>query len=355
MRIIKPVTLTDAMLTSTNVLDVAPDLYAGGTTYDTGDFIHIVNGLALDIYESLQDANTGNDPATETDWWVYRSSTYPEYSPGTTYSAGDIVIIDSVHKKFESLQDSNTGNAPDTSNLWWIELGSTNVWTAFDKKIGSRTIRTGSIEYTITPGMIVEKLSFLNMACSSISVSVVDPVEGTVLEQEINMISTSNVFDGYLYCFAPFLFIRNTVTLDIPPYKNAVITVVISGGSDINTVGAGTIVFGRVSYIGGSRYSPTYDFIDYTIKKPDDYGNVDVTERPFSKRIQVDMIIKNSMLGFVTEEIETYRATAVVWIMTERSESLQNVYLIYGFVKSFNTVADYLTHSFATIEIESLI
>lgn len=355
MRIIKPITITDSMLTSTNVLDVAPGLYSSGTTYSDGEFVHIVNGVSLDIYESLQNSNTGNNPLTETDWWVFRSSTHPEYSSATTYSAGDVVIIASTHKKYESLQDSNTGNAPATSATYWIESGATNAWTAFDRKIGSRTVRTGTVEYVITPGFIVEKIAFLNMNCASIDISITDPIDGVIFSQEIEMISTSNVFDYYSYCFAPFLTVKNTVSLDTPPYKNAVITVTINGGSDTDEVGVGTIVFGTVSFIGDTQYSPRVEIIDYSIKNPDDYGNIDVTERPFSRRITADMFVSNSFIGFILDELETYRAAPVVWITTEANQSLQNPYLVYGFYKEYSIVTEYPMHSLATIEIESLI
>ena len=354
MRIIKPITITDSTLTSTNVLDVAPDLYDSGVTYSKGDFVHIVNGTALDIYESLYDSNLNNDPAT-TEWWIYRSSTYPEYLSSETYALGDVVIRTSDHKKYESLQDSNTGNDLDTATTYWIEAGATNAWTAFDKKIGSQTLRTGEVKYVIAPGGIIEKIAFFNMDCSSISISISDPTDGLVFEQEIKMISTSNVYDAYSYCFAPFLTIKNTVSLDTPPYSNPVISITINGGSDIDEVGVGTIVLGKTSYIGETQYSPTIEIIDYSIKDPDDYGNIDVVERAFSRRISVDIYVENSLVGFILDELETYRATPVAWVTTEASVALQNPYLIYGFYKGFSTVAEYISHSLESIEIESLV
>lgn len=354
MKIIKPIKLTDAILTSTNVHETAPDLYAEGTDYSKGDFAHIVNGLKLDVYESLDDSNIGNDPTTS-DKWQYRSFVYPEYASGTTYGIGDIVSIVATHKRYESIQDANTGNDPATATTYWIEIGYTNPWVAFDEKIGSRVVRTGKIEYVITPGEIVEKIAFFNMEAADIEVSLEDPVEGVVFTQNIEVISISNVFDGYSYCFAPFIRTRNTVTLDIPPYPNAVITISINGGDDTETVGAGTIVFGPVSYIGATQYSPTIEIIDYSTKDADEYGTVTVVERAFSRRITVDMVLENSLLGYVLEDLETYRATAVAWVTTEANNDLQNPYLIYGFYKGYNTVAQYPLYSMQSIELESLI
>ena len=86
MKNITPILVTAGILTNTNVHETAPALYASGNPYAKGDFCHVVNGIKLDIYESLQAANTGNTPASSDTWWRYRSSTYPEYDTGTTYA-----------------------------------------------------------------------------------------------------------------------------------------------------------------------------------------------------------------------------------------------------------------------------
>jgi len=87
MQIIKPITVTDSILTATNVPE--------------------------------------ND--------------FPQWAAGTTYSIGNKVVSLTTHKIYESLINSNLGNNPTTDDgTKWLDLGATTRWKAFDTKIGNR-------------------------------------------------------------------------------------------------------------------------------------------------------------------------------------------------------------------------
>src|SRR6056297_1405470 len=75
---------------------------------------------------------------------------YAEWASGTTYADGDrVIVIGTTHKVYESLVGSNTGNDPTTDDgTNWLELGATNRWKAFDQKISDQVENTTSIEYT---------------------------------------------------------------------------------------------------------------------------------------------------------------------------------------------------------------
>ena len=61
MRVIPPLTITAAMLTSSSATEPwAPSAYAGGTTYAFGDVVSVAADFT--IYESLAAGNVGNTP-----------------------------------------------------------------------------------------------------------------------------------------------------------------------------------------------------------------------------------------------------------------------------------------------------
>ena len=103
MKLIIPTTINDSLLISTNVDETISTEWSSGSPYADGDFVYVTTGTQRDIYESLQGSNTNKDPETETDWWIFRSTTYEEYAPGTTYAEGDIVIDATNHLEYESL------------------------------------------------------------------------------------------------------------------------------------------------------------------------------------------------------------------------------------------------------------
>jgi hypothetical protein len=352
MKLIIPTTITDAMLTSTNVDETIATEWSSGSTYADGDFVYVADGTQRDIYESLQGSNTNKDPETETDWWVFRSTTYDEYAAGTTYSIGDTVIDATNHLVYESLTNSNTGNAlTDTTN--WLNIGATNSWKVFDAKVGSQTERTGSIYYELDVGEIVEGIAFFNLSADSIDIVMTDSTDGEVYNETINLISTANVVDGYTYFFEPIITTKATVKTDIPPYGSATLEITINAGNDTDTAKCGEIALGRVREFGGTQYGAGFEIIDYSRKAVDDFGNYSVTERAFSKRVPMDVLVDNAVIAYLKQTLEDYRATPLVCIPTEATD-LQGPFLTYGYYRTARTVVPYPNHSVLTIEWEGL-
>jgi hypothetical protein len=352
MKLIIPTNITDSLLTSTNVNETIATVWSSATTYAAGDFVYVADGTQRDIYESLQGSNINKTPETETAWWVFRSTTYDEYAAGTTYGIGATVIDATNHLVYESLQNANTGHAL-TDTAWWLKIGSTNPWKVFDAKVGSQTERTGAIYYELDVGEIVEGIAFFNLDADSIDIVLTDSVDGEVYNESIDLISTSNVFDGYSYCFEPFLITQATVKTDVPPYGSATLQITINAGANTETAKCGEIVLGRVREFGATQFDAGFEIIDYSRKDADDFGNFSVTERAFSKRIPMDVIIENAFVGYLKQTLEDYRATPVVCIPTEVSD-LQGPFLTYGYYRTARTVVPYPNHSILTIEWEGL-
>jgi hypothetical protein len=390
MKIIIPTEVDDTIFVSTNVDEEIPSSlgeWNSGVTYDKGDFVYVIvdpdtagDGTEFSIYESLQGTNLNKDPETETDWWVFRSTTYAEYDAGETYDEGDIVIDASTHIKYESLQAANTGNAPASSPTWWLSLGATNSWAVFDEKVGTQTERTNSIYYELEPGLI-EGIAFFNLEANSIRVQYFDSTEYSsriaedsdyritessdyripetaiaveTYSETIELINTDNVFDGYSYCFAPILTTKNTAITDLPPYSGAsTLLITIDAGGDDETAKCGEIVFGRIREFGSTQYNAGFEIIDYSRKTVDDFGNFSVTERAFSKRVPMDVILSNQLLSYLKQTLEEYRATPVVCIPTE-VEDLVGPFLLYGYYRTARVVVSYPSYSVLTIEWEGL-
>lgn len=348
MKIIKPTRITEEIIVSTNVHETAPEEYAPASTYVAGSFVHVVNGQKLDIYESLQNGNKGHDPATSLTWWVYRSSTYPEYASAVTYSKGVTVIDVANHLAYESLQDANQGNPPGASEDWWLEVASTNPWKPFDLKVGSQVRRTGSIGYEFLPGA-VEGLALFNMVAHSVNIVLTDPDIGVVYDTSIELIDNSHIFDWYSYVFGEFIMKKNIGVTNLPYYPLATLELSVSV-NDESFVSCGEIVFGKVTDIGQTQYSPTIEIVDYSKKDIDAFGNFIIVKRPFSKRVSIDTLVANSRIGNVQNVFEENRASPTVFIPTEE-DALMGPYLTYGFYNRFSIVTQYPSHSIINIEI----
>ena len=83
MLMIRPVDVTESVLSATNIVETPPDAYDAATTYAAGDVVYIAaedTALTLMLFKSLQDGNTGNAPTAGGEWWEPDGETYAPWS-----------------------------------------------------------------------------------------------------------------------------------------------------------------------------------------------------------------------------------------------------------------------------------
>lgn len=109
------------------------------------------------------------------------SSNVPEtdhaaWAVGTTYAqtARVIVIGTNSHKVYESLQASNVGRTPASSPTWWLDIGATNRWDMFDQSVQSQTSNATSINVSIKPAQRVDTVTLLNISASATNIIMYD-------------------------------------------------------------------------------------------------------------------------------------------------------------------------------------
>ena len=292
-------------------------------------------------------------PTTITDAMLVSSDVpetdYDEYNPATTYGENDYVMetASGVHRIYQSLQAANTGNAlpvlPATSTAWWLEISPTNRWKVFDQVVQTQTSQAASMEYVLEPGLF-DAIALLNLEATSVQIVIDDPVEGEVYNETTNLVTTLPYSDWYLYFFEPALRDTDVIKTDLcavgtPPYTNAEVTITIT-----NTTGnaeCGAIVFGMQAYLGALNYGAKAGNIDYSVKDVDAFGNVTITERSYSKRMRCPLTINNSVVDYVKQQLDIYRATPLVFVGHEDF----NMFIMYGFIKDYEI--ELVNHSYS--------
>lgn len=297
MRIIRPVTITEGMLTACNVAEDDAPAWDGGTAYIAGNrviYSHVV-------YECLV-GNTGAQP------------------------------------------DQNTGGTTPK----WLNLGATNRWKMFDEKVGSQTVKADAITLTVAPGLI-DSIAFLDLVATEIILSMTDPVEGLVYSETVDLVSKATIVDGYTYFFEPIITTDSVVLLGIPPYQNASISITINYPA--GNAAVGTIAFGMQKELGVTQYQPTISITDYSKKEVDTFGNYSVLQRAYSKRLECELHVKNVNIDVLHRTLSEYRATPVIWVGADDGYSSM---IIYGFYRSFSINIPYPDDSMCSLEIEGL-
>lgn len=301
MKLIRPVTITDAVLASSNVTE------------------------------------------SETAW-----------SAATTYALGNVCyeVVDSVHQKFTSKQNSNLNHQPslDTTETWWTANGPTNRWEMFDVAIQSQTTRADSIvvQLDLPASERVDTVALLNLAGSAAQVTITDATDGVVYDQTHSLVSPSGITDWYAYFFEPIARLRDLVLTELPPYAGAVIDVSITETGA--TVACGVLLVGFSKSLGGARWGAQLGIRDYSVKDEDAFGNLGVVERAYRKRASFSVILPNGFLDELVTLLADYRATPALWVGSGDYAAMA----IWGFVKDWSVEVPYPDRSLCSLEIESL-
>jgi hypothetical protein len=295
MRIIKPVEITPAILTSSNV--------------------------------------------PETD--------YAAWSAATAYAVGDKVTYN--HRNYEALV-AHTGANPETDTSdppKWLDLGADNRWRMFDDKVGSLTEQTGSIAVELQPGAVINSVALFNLLGRSATVTLTDPSEGVVYQRTVSLVD-AGVSDWYEWFFSPIGRQTDFVLLDLPAYGTATLSVTIDNASD--TAAVGHLVMGRQAELGVAVYGSGVGITDYSRKETDTFGNSVVVERSFSKRAEFDVVVETPQIGRVQRLLASLRAQPVVWIGAEGYEST----FLFGYYRDFQISISGPSVSDASITVEGL-
>jgi len=282
-RLIKPITITDAKLTSSSVPEAVVAEYAAGTTYAAGDIRGITSGTAQDVYQSLQAANVGHAPASSSTWWKLLGRVYAAYSSSVTYALGAVVTDLVNHLLYESIIASNTGKAlNDTSG--WSPLGATNRRKMFDKAVNSQTLAPDSVTVVVTPGELYNTLTLLNVSGSSVVVGQAD--SGYTRTRSLVSHAALSWYDFY---YTEPVWVGDLVLDDLPPYLNSPLTVTVNSPGSM--AGIGGFFLGKSKFIGKTQWGLTAGVLSYSGSITDKFGNLTMVKRENAKKMNFEVAI----------------------------------------------------------------
>jgi hypothetical protein len=282
---------------------------------------------------------------------------HTEWSSVTAYTTGQTVRVTTtgVHRVYEALTGS-TNKAPQSNPAEWLDVGPTNRWAMFDGKIGTVTSSTAAfatgtgtgIQVEVTPGEVANAVVLFDVYADSVRIEVIDPLDGAVYDELYQMIDNAEVVDWYSYFFAPITLVEVLTITDLPAYGTAKIRISID--KDGEAARCGALVTGRQSVVGDLLYGASAGIVDYSRKETDDFGVTDVVKRGYSRRADFDVVFASGKTDAMIRLLAKYRATPVVWVGAEHRRST----IIYGYYRDFNIVLSNKVFTDMTIEVEGL-
>jgi len=273
---------------------------------------------------------------------------YPPWELAATYTEDARVIFD--HRVWQSLQAANTGKQPDSNAPWWVEVGPTNRMKAFDLSHTTQTRFAHTAWFEINTGRAVNGIALLAFdGLRSVRVRVIDPGYGTVYDKTTMLWTHPDQSGWYPWTFGERHERSNFFALDLPSYPTAKVQLDFEAASD---AGIGVILLGQQKQIGlGVLAGVRMGIVDYSRKTTNEWGDVTLQKRGFSRTRTLDVLISNDELDNVDRILSDLRATPAFWVLSDRRERLN----VYGKYNGYDLGVQYARNSELSLQLEGLL
>ena len=285
------------------------------------------------------------------------SETLPAWSSTTNYVVGNKVhyINGGIHHGVYTSVTSNINKPPNLNDGDWVREGPTNTYAMFDSQISTQTTGVTDITAEVLTGE-TDSVALLNLVGASVTVTVTDPAAAVnPVYTSTQSLQGSTMLDWFDYFFFdPSDQRTQAIFLGIPISSATARTAFTVSAAPGAPVAIGSFVFGRISELGKTNYGLSAGVIDYSVKETDQYGVTTFIVRDYSKRLTADIQINNIDLNRVQRTLYALRAKPAVWLATEDAR-YEETSIVYGFYRDFSVSIAYPTHSTCSLEIEGLI
>jgi hypothetical protein len=265
------------------------------------------------------------------------------YAIGATFIKDELAYDPVTHNVFQSLAANNTGKAL-TDTTAWTPRGATNRWAMLDQYNNTQTTNPDEILLVVSPQAISQGLYLGNLLVDEVRISVVDKAEGLVYSQTESLLVSTSGSSFFNWCFKRINRRDYFLTLKLPVYANALITVCLRkiGG----TAKCGMCAVGPVDEFGPTLAGLSTEGKDYSSTTFNFDGTSSTVIRPYAKRMTCDVIVENDQIDYLQARLFEIRQKPIVWVGGPYGSTA-----VYGRYESFKNVIQYATRSLMNLTI----
>jgi len=284
------------------------------------------------------------------------SSTIPEPDSGETVwtpytsTIGDRRISTVTHRVYEAVV-SSTDDPVDGVNKnppSWVDVKPTNKWAMFDAVNSTQSEEATQLIVEVTAGVVSDSIAGFNIEeVDTINITVTDPVDGEVFNEDVDMNDSSKILDFWEWHFVPIRKRREFAVLNLPYYSDATIKMTADGGD----IKFGNLIVGTEIPLGTTILGTGLQLLDFSRKETDIFGNTVVSEGRNSKLVDFDAYVPFEDVSFVFETLSDLTNIPTVWLGTEATDDAT---LSFGYFRDVQQNLSSHTVTDLTITVESL-
>lgn len=269
----------------------------------------------------------------------------------TNYALGAVVIRTTTHKKYENVLAGVDAGLPENTPTRWLEVGVTNKWAMFDTLRNTQSIGGGSVEVVMQMDKRIDSLGLLSVEANEVDVEVKSA--GDVVYTANRKLTYRNVSSWYEYYFSEFLYRKNTLLTDIPPYSNLNIKITFTS---VEPVKVGAISVGSKDYLGKMLYGATSDELNFSRIDREITGEAILLPRKSVPKINVSLLTEKYLVNKVRDVRRNLNAVPAIWsgLDDKQDNDLFDTLLIFGVYKKFIIDVSIPSHIGIDLEVEEL-
>lgn len=265
------------------------------------------------------------NPITITDAML-TSSTLAEDSTSAwtsaTYAVGDYCHVVATHRVYKCAVAGSSTISPELDPTNWVDTRPTNKWAPFDIYTSTAAATVTTMTYVITPGYF-NAIALYGLTGTQYTLTVKDVSGGSTIY------SSSGYLYGapegwYEYLFGTLRNVDKLVFTDIPPRPAAEITLTITAAAS-QSVGLGMMAIGDYVSLagsgdwGGTQYGASAEPVTYSYIKYNEDGTTTIVRRHSGTNLRVTVTMPREEADAVLQSLQTVLDVPVAWIATSAS------------------------------------
>lgn len=278
---------------------------------------------------------------------------YAVYDPTHTYASGDFCISLTTHRVYQSLQSANTGQDPTLAttsvSTWWLDYSSTNRWSLFDNYVASQTTNPGSIVISLDFSQC-DTVALFDISASTVEINVQDSNGNVLYDEVIQMLYDDYVDWAGIFFNNPEL--QGKVYRNLPLFYGTILTITVSAPG--GTAACGQVLIGRGRFIGTNQYGFTEGILDFSTKNRNTFGQSYLHQGDYADTSTFNLWILDNVRPQIKNFLTSVRATPCAWYLDNTDVFTEEDLLLFAFYEDFKITVQYDTVAVCAMTLQGL-
>lgn len=272
----------------------------------------------------------------------------PPYNVATTY-AKDAAVYDPVSKiVYWSMVAGNVGKAL-SDPAFWNKRTAINRWAMFDDRNSTQTSNPEEIVSVFSAQAITQGLFAGAMDASEVRVSMTHPTRGLVFSETKSLVLPRSGSSFFGWCFNRLRLRTWFLTLKLPVFANALVTVTIKKPGGVPK--CGMCLLGPTVDVGLSLMGLSTELKDYSTTTFFTDGSSSTVERGFSKKMSVDISVESDRVETTEDDLIKRRQKTLVFL----GSTMRGDTMLVGRFSSLRKVIDSFPRSKMALQIDGVL